>query len=155
MEQRVVIGGSGPCPAAGTAVGGVALLAILALVCDSVMKVIAAVIDTWYVMILDRLVTGRGSVSNAELDAFDSGYGPTYILKVTIYLVAIVAFPVWLFRVRTNAEILSPIGHRLIRPWVFLGWVIPVIWLWFPNGSWTTSGTPPRPPVAGPPHRRA
>lgn len=46
---------------------------------------------------------------------------------------AAVAFIVWLWRVRANAELLvGPHGQRLTREWVIGAWICPVVNLWFP-----------------------
>lgn len=49
------------------------------------------------------------------------------------FVLAAVAFIVWLWRVRANAELLvGPHGQRLTREWVIAGWICPVVNLWFP-----------------------
>jgi hypothetical protein len=40
---------------------------------------------------------------------------------------------IWLTRVRQNALVLRPGGQRRSESWVWLGWVIPVVNLWFPK----------------------
>ena len=46
---------------------------------------------------------------------------------------AAVAFIVWLWRARANAELLvGPHGQRLTREWVIGAWFCPVVNLWFP-----------------------
>jgi hypothetical protein len=46
---------------------------------------------------------------------------------------AAVAFIVWLWRARANAELLvGPHGQRLTREWVVGAWFCPVVNLWFP-----------------------
>lgn len=48
-------------------------------------------------------------------------------------VVAAVAFIVWLWRARANAELLvGPHGQRLTREWVIGAWICPVVNLWFP-----------------------
>jgi hypothetical protein len=50
-----------------------------------------------------------------------------------LFVLAAVAFIVWLWRVRANAELLvGPHGQRLTREWVIGGWVCPVVNFWFP-----------------------
>ncbi|TDD26798.1 DUF4328 domain-containing protein, partial [Nonomuraea terrae] len=114
-------------------VRGVALFAVVALVCNCVIGVVVAVIDLWYAGLIDRLLAGTDSVSDAEAGVADLVYGLSGILEFLAYVVCVVAFLVWLFRVRANAEIFSPGGHRRSRPWVFFGWVVPIISFWFPK----------------------
>ncbi len=48
-------------------------------------------------------------------------------------LAAAVAFIMWLWRARANAELLvGPHGQRLTREWVIGAWICPVVNLWFP-----------------------
>ena len=48
-------------------------------------------------------------------------------------VVAAVAFIVWLWRARANAELLvGPHGQRLTREWVIGAWICPVVNFWFP-----------------------
>ncbi|WP_435875703.1 DUF4328 domain-containing protein [Nonomuraea jabiensis] len=82
-----------------------------------------------------------------EIDRGDLVYGLSGILETVVYVVAIVAFLVWLFRVRANAEILSPGGHRRGQPWLIFGWVVPIINFWFPkqivDDIWSASSRVP------------
>jgi hypothetical protein len=66
------------------------------------------------------------------------------------YLAAATAVIVWLWRAHTNAERINESVHipggaiqRLGRPWVILGWVLPVVNYWFPRqvvaDIWTAS----------------
>jgi uncharacterized protein DUF4328 len=51
-----------------------------------------------------------------------------------ITLSAIATFIVWLHNARVNAELLVPAEeHRHGRVWVWLGWFVPVVNLWFPE----------------------
>jgi len=50
-----------------------------------------------------------------------------------VMVVAAVAFIMWLWRARANAELLvGPHGQRLTREWVIGAWFCPVVNLWFP-----------------------
>ncbi|MFC3894959.1 DUF4328 domain-containing protein [Lentzea rhizosphaerae] len=49
-------------------------------------------------------------------------------------LVTIGVFLTWLYNARINAERLSPEAeHRHSRVWVWLGWLVPVVNLWYPK----------------------
>ncbi len=131
-------------------VRGVAVFAVVALVCDSLTGIVAAVIDLWYASLVDRMIADVDSVPEAEINKGDLVYGLSGILEMVVYVVAIVAFLVWLFRVRANAEILSPGGHRRGQPWLIFGWVVPIINFWFPkqivDDIWSASSRVPSPP---------
>lgn len=50
-----------------------------------------------------------------------------------VMVIAAVAFVMWLWRARANAELLvGPHGQRLTREWVIGAWICPVVNLWFP-----------------------
>ncbi|ASU77234.1 DUF4328 domain-containing protein [Actinopolyspora erythraea] len=55
------------------------------------------------------------------------------VLGVPVFVAAVVMFLIWLFRVRGNAEMLDPEVHRRKKPWLILGWIVPVVSLWFPK----------------------
>lgn len=55
------------------------------------------------------------------------------ILTGTVtFVVAAVLTVVWLWKARANAEVLSPRPHARSRHWVWAGWFVPVVNLWFP-----------------------
>lgn len=48
-------------------------------------------------------------------------------------LLAFLVTVAWLWQARSTSEALMPnYRHRLARPWLALGWVVPVVSLWFP-----------------------
>ncbi|MBB4937196.1 hypothetical protein FHR32_001501 [Streptosporangium album] len=54
-------------------------------------------------------------------------------LRPLAYAVGGVAFLVWLFRARANAETLSRVPHRWFRIFIVLGWFLPVVNWWLPR----------------------
>ncbi|MFD9698704.1 DUF4328 domain-containing protein [Lentzea sp. NPDC059081] len=49
-------------------------------------------------------------------------------------LATAVVFVIWLHAARVNAELVTPAAeHRRSRVWVWLGWIVPVVNLWFPK----------------------
>ncbi|MBZ4321623.1 DUF4328 domain-containing protein [Streptomyces sp. SCA2-4] len=87
----------------------------------------------------------------ADLLQFVSG------IVQTVALVACgVLFVIWFHRVRSNAEVFRPGGHRVRRGWSIGAWFTPVVNLWFPkkiaNDVWAASlphqpdGSPVRAP---------
>ncbi|MEE1941156.1 DUF4328 domain-containing protein [Streptomyces sp. TRM 70361] len=78
------------------------------------------------------LIAGR-PVTEAEFGQADRLYGLTGVAQVATMLAAGVVFLVWFHRVRVNAEVFVPDGHRKSRGWVVWGWFVPVVNLWFPR----------------------
>ncbi|WP_188191544.1 DUF4328 domain-containing protein [Nonomuraea sp. SYSU D8015] len=131
-------------------VRGLAIFAVVTLVCDSIVGLAAAGIDIWYAALIDRVIADPDSVPDTEIGTGDLVYGWSGIVESVVYLVTAVAFLVWLFRVRANAEILAPDGHRRAAPWLIFGWVVPIISFWFPkqivDDIWDASARTPSPP---------
>lgn len=76
------------------------------------------------------------------LDAANNGtpgydvFTPYDLMAVPFYLAAIAAYVVtcvWLNQARTNTEILSPNARQArSKGWIWGGWLVPVVSLWFP-----------------------
>jgi hypothetical protein len=76
------------------------------------------------------------------LDAADNGkkaydvwtpYDFAAIPQLPLLIATYVVTCLWLYKVRTNAEALFPAGrHARNQGWVWGGWVVPVVSLWFP-----------------------
>ncbi|MGH3861823.1 DUF4328 domain-containing protein [Actinokineospora sp.] len=56
-------------------------------------------------------------------------YGATYFF---VLAAAAIAFLLWLYRARANADLLCDAPHRHSKPWVGGSWFCPVVNLWFP-----------------------
>lgn len=129
---------------------GLAVFAVVALIGNAVIQIVAAVVDLWYASLVDRMVADPDSVTAAEIDTGDLVWGLSGIAETALFLVAIVAFLVWLFRVRANAEVLAPGHHRRGKPWLIFGWVVPIVNLWFPkqivDDIWSASSRVARSP---------
>ncbi len=74
-----------------------------------------------------------GSVGVDALTQNDNLYALSGGAYFVTYLAAAVIFLVWLFRARNNAEFTSALQHRRSKVWLVLGWVVPVVSLWFPK----------------------
>lgn len=60
-------------------------------------------------------------------------YGMLRLPMLAAMLLAYAATVAWLWPARVTSEALMPgYRHRLGRPWVALGWVVPVVSFWFP-----------------------
>ncbi|WP_331737266.1 DUF4328 domain-containing protein (plasmid) [Streptomyces sp. NBC_00984] len=86
-----------------------------------------------YVVVHDYLA---GRATTADLEAVDSGALATVGGMWPWLLVSAaagVAFVVWLWRVRINAEVMSgATAHRRSRGWVVGSWFAPVVNMWIP-----------------------
>lgn len=140
-----------PPPSPLRPVRGLALFAMITLACHALVMVVAAAIDLWYASLVDRIIVDLDSVSAEEIETGDLVYGLSGIFEILAYVITATAFVMWLYRVRTNAEILLPDGHRRSRPWVIFGWLVPIISFWFPKqrlpGLLTTASRRAGPPV--------
>lgn len=74
---------------------------------------------------------GGGTADRADLSDLLTGVaGGVQGLSL---LACAVVFVIWFWRVRVNAEVFSPTGHRKARGWVIGGWVAPFVNLWYPR----------------------
>ncbi|MEW2398610.1 DUF4328 domain-containing protein [Streptomyces sp. NPDC046862] len=63
----------------------------------------------------------------------DSLFATAGLVQTAALLSSAVVFLVWFHRVRVNAEVFDPFGHRKKRGWAVGGWFVPVVNLWFPR----------------------
>ena len=78
---------------------------------------------TW----LDAAANGRSA-----LDVV-TPYELSWILLFPLTIATYVVTCLWLYRARTNVDVLSPGSwHARSRGWVWGGWVVPFVSLWFP-----------------------
>jgi len=125
----------GPHPAAPAQlrpVRGLRTAAVVMLVIDAVVCLIASIIDVERAALIQRIIDDE-PVEIEEIKASDALYAASGLLELAVYFVTAVMFLIWLYRARINAELLSPWPHRRSRPWVIWGWIVPIISLWFPK----------------------
>ncbi|MBN6058162.1 DUF4328 domain-containing protein, partial [Nonomuraea sp. RK-328] len=114
-------------------VRGLALAAVVTLAVYALVRVVGSGLSLWRVAIIERMLVDSGSVRPLEVEVTDTlQLGAAYV-KAAVFAPAAVAFLAWLHRVRRNAEVLAPGPHRRARPWVILGWFVPLVNLWFPK----------------------
>ncbi|MER6385834.1 DUF4328 domain-containing protein [Streptomyces sp. NPDC001250] len=120
----------------------------------SLVREILVSVGNWrdYVVVHDYLA---GKATLADLQAADSdaltsvlGFWPAFL----VWAVAGVAFLVWLWRARINAELIGgAAAHRRSRGWTIGAWLTPIANLWFPyqivSDIWQASA--PRQPAPG------
>ncbi|WP_066372705.1 DUF4328 domain-containing protein [Herbidospora mongoliensis] len=129
----------------------VAILATLAIAFNLLIEAAAVFVSLDRYEFIGRVAADPLSVDLAEVGDSDSLYAFTGILQAGTLLLAGIFYWVWLFRVRANAEALSPhVKQRLGRVWLVLGWIVPIISFWFPkqivDDIWTASDPQQRKP---------
>jgi hypothetical protein len=75
----------------------------------------------------------KAIIQGVDPDELITGYGLVSLLSFPILLAAGILTCVWLARARENALLLNPTGQRRGKAWVWLGWFIPIVQLWFPK----------------------
>jgi hypothetical protein len=124
-------------------IDGLAVLAVAGLGIWFLTNLAAVVVSALRYLLIGQFIEDQSSVPIADLEASDAAYQLTGILEVVGYLAAAVLFIVWLFRARANAEAILPFQHRLGKPWLVFGWVVPIVAWWFPKNIvddiWKTS----------------
>ncbi|WP_105973584.1 DUF4328 domain-containing protein [Streptomyces geranii] len=68
-----------------------------------------------------------------DADHADSLYATAGYLQPASVVVTMIVYLVWFLRVRVNAEVFNPFGHRMKRAWAGWGWFVPFVSLWFPR----------------------
>ncbi|MGK5637698.1 DUF4328 domain-containing protein [Streptomyces sp. URMC 126] len=145
-----------PMPRLASPVGlGRAVAALLGLcVLADVFSLFAG--TTMYGVTTRMIDEGAGALSEDEIDRADLLQFVAGAVQTVALIACAVLFLVWFHRVRVNAEVFRPDGHRMGRGWSIGGWFVPVANLWFPkkvaNDVWAASlphepdGSPRRAP---------
>jgi hypothetical protein len=55
------------------------------------------------------------------------------VLQGLAFVACATVFLVWFHRMRANAEVFDPMGHRMKQGWAIGGWFVPVANLWIPR----------------------
>ncbi|OKJ26568.1 DUF4328 domain-containing protein [Streptomyces sp. CB01580] len=75
----------------------------------------------------------QGDGRHRPLTGLEDAYHVVSDLGDAATLLCAVAFLVWLLRMRDNARALSGQAPSYARPWVYAGWIVPVMNLWVPR----------------------
>jgi hypothetical protein len=62
-----------------------------------------------------------------------TAYGASALLSFLLLLPTWIVGSLWLSRARENAVLIAPDRVRLSAVWAWLGWVVPIVGLWFPK----------------------
>ncbi|MFI9808157.1 DUF4328 domain-containing protein [Streptomyces sp. NPDC052301] len=76
----------------------------------------------------------QGEGVHRPLDALENSYHVVTDIGGLAALVCAVFFMSWLWRVRDNAIALSRRPPKYAGVWVYFGWIVPLVNLWFPRG---------------------
>ncbi|MEU3221430.1 DUF4328 domain-containing protein [Streptomyces sp. NPDC006971] len=76
----------------------------------------------------------QGDGRHRPLTGLEDAYHIISALGDAATLLCAVAFLVWLLRMRDNARVLSGQAPHYAWPWVYAGWIVPVVNLWVPRG---------------------
>ncbi|MGW4563895.1 DUF4328 domain-containing protein [Streptomyces sp. NPDC004561] len=76
----------------------------------------------------------QGNGVHRPLDALENSYHLVTTLGNCLVVLCVLLFTGWLWRIRDNALELSGDRPRYAGIWVWLGWIVPVVNLWFPRG---------------------
>ncbi|MGA5729657.1 DUF4328 domain-containing protein [Streptomyces seoulensis] len=79
-------------------------------------------------------VPDQGDGVHRPLTSLENSYHLVSAAGSVLTLLCAAAFLMWLGRVRDNARALSGRPPKYAGIWVYLGWVVPVVNLWFPRG---------------------
>ncbi|MGC4975189.1 DUF4328 domain-containing protein [Streptomyces sp. DT199] len=76
----------------------------------------------------------QGGGVHRPLNALEDSYHLVASVGSAVTAVCVLAFLFWLDQVRDNAKALSGAAPRYGYPWLWLGWIVPVVNLWIPRG---------------------
>ncbi len=76
----------------------------------------------------------QGGGRHRPLTGLENAYDLFSAVEVAATVLCAVAFLGWLLRMRSNARALSGDSPRYAWPWVYAGWIVPVMNLWVPRG---------------------
>ncbi|MDX2696801.1 DUF4328 domain-containing protein [Streptomyces ipomoeae] len=116
----------------------------------AVTDLVAVWADVAMLDVLGRMVDGEyGAAVERDADRADRFYAMTGVVQAVAFLATVIVFLIWFHRVRVNAEVFEPFGHRKKRGWAIGGWLVPIVNLWFPRrialDSWDASSPWGRP----------
>ncbi|WP_216590190.1 DUF4328 domain-containing protein [Streptomyces brasiliscabiei] len=111
----------------------------------AVADLVAVWADLALLDVMDRLATADWSAAlEHDSDRADRLIAFAGVLQTLTYVATIIVFVFWFHRVRVNAEVFDPFGHRKKRGWAIGGWFVPLANLWIPRriavDCWDASG---------------
>lgn len=92
---------------------------------------LCALADVFEILLSLSATAQSGLVVNPG--RFDSLHESLVGTQGLVRLACGIVFCAWLWRVRVNAEVFSPDGHKHSRPWIWCGWFVPFVNFWYPR----------------------
>ncbi|MBP0455139.1 DUF4328 domain-containing protein [Kitasatospora sp. RG8] len=111
---------------------GLAAAVYVLLGLNAVLAAAVVAVDVRCDLLLGRLLDGSGDAGLDDFDAVDSVAEALNGVFLPLALATAVMFIVWFHRIRENADLLLPNGHRHGRGWTIGAWFTPIVLLWFP-----------------------
>ncbi|WP_159447727.1 DUF4328 domain-containing protein [Streptoalloteichus hindustanus] len=115
-------------PLRGLTVAVISLLGVWAFVALARM-----VVNIQRISLVGKVFDENAAVDSLAVDRNDTLHALTSLLQFATLIATGVVLVVWLFRARANAEAMVPAPHHLGRTWLVIGWLVPVVSLWFPK----------------------
>jgi len=108
--------------------------ASIVLICLAAVANIASTFADWNAYrVVRNYLADVPTATDEDLTAADDLTAITGVLIICLVIAAGVVFMNWLWRARSNAELLSVTEHRRRRGWIIGGWFCPIVNLWFPK----------------------
>ncbi|GHF78445.1 hypothetical protein GCM10018790_65550 [Kitasatospora xanthocidica] len=111
---------------------GLAAAVYVLLGLNAVLAAVVVAVDVWSDVLLGRVLDGSDDVGLDDFDAVKAVADTVNGIFLPLALATAVVFIVWFYRIRENADLLTPNGHRHGRGWTIGAWFTPVVLLWFP-----------------------
>ncbi|MEV7781197.1 DUF4328 domain-containing protein [Kitasatospora sp. NPDC088351] len=119
-------------PAAYRSPHGLAVALFVLLGLDGLISLGLVATDLWAHTFYGRLIDGTDDVDSGLLDTLSTLSDGLSGLAALAMVATAVVFVIWFYRVRQNADLLTPNGHRLGKGWTIGAWITPLVHLWFP-----------------------
>ncbi|WP_406301120.1 DUF4328 domain-containing protein [Streptomyces sp. NBC_00885] len=68
-------------------------------------------------------------------------YSLAGVLQTIAFVLCGIVFILWFRQMRENAQLCAPDAHRRSPGWAVWGWIVPVVFLWFPRRITLDIGT--------------
>ncbi|MGW1496764.1 DUF4328 domain-containing protein [Streptomyces sp. NPDC002402] len=84
---------------------------------------------------------GFHAVGLEEMERVERLYSLAGVLQTITFLLCGIVFILWFRQMRENAQLFAPDAHRRSPGWAVWGWIVPVVFLWFPRRITLDIGT--------------
>lgn len=120
-----------------------AILAYVALAFNILLAVLAVGADVTALVFYSLAQDPGSDVSLGDFDTLESLAKGLDGVAFLLLALGATAFIIWFYRVRRNAGLFLPLGHRRGTGWTIGAWITPIVQFWFPQqlmaDSWDAS----------------